>query len=316
MHALTSPQAPTALPHLSLLSPPPPAPSGELEHLRAQAAESRRALLGSLLVSAWMVEARDPYTGGHLWRVARLSHALALASGHTPVEASRIAMAAFLHDLGKVGIPDAVLRKPGRLTDEEFDVIKTHPTVGARMLQGHPMAPWVLGVIHHHHEMPNGKGYPLGLGLAQIPRDARLVGICDAFDAMTSTRPYRSGMPIGKALDIIEAELGQQFDPELGRRFVQMGRAGAFDAIVGHSDDGIPLENCVTCGPTLVRRRSSHAGEQLGCPACEGQYRWQAHGDGVLKPVATGEHASPRELEPGLDRAQIEALVLDWADAL
>lgn len=287
----------------------------EVQGLREQVLLQRKALLASLLVSAWMVEARDPYTGGHLWRVARMAHALALASGSTPREASRIAMAGFLHDLGKVGIPDAILRKPGRLTDEEFATIKTHPRVGARMLAGHPLAELLVGVIHHHHEMPNGRGYPLGLVGAEIPHDARLVGICDAFDAMTSTRPYRAGMPIARALDIIESELGHQFDLALGATFVRMGRAGAFDAVVGHSDEGIPLQHCPACGPTLVRPRSARAGDHLGCPACAARFSWTDSEQG-LQALPTAEQAAAEELEPGLDRMQIEALVLDWAEAI
>lgn len=287
----------------------------EVLSLRQELAGQRQALLASLLVSAWMVEARDPYTGGHLWRVARMAHALALESGSTPREASRIAMAGFLHDLGKVGIPDAILRKPGKLTDEEFAMIKTHPRVGARMLAGHPLAQLVVGVIHHHHEMPNGRGYPMGLMHDEIPQDARLVGICDAFDAMTSTRPYRAGMPITKALDIIESELGKQFDQVLGAKFIRMGREGAFDTIVGHSDDGIPLQHCPACGPTLVRTRNARAGDHLGCPACAARFTWTRSDEG-LQALPTGEHASAQELEPDLDRSQIEALVLDWADAI
>lgn len=275
----------------------------------------RQALLASLLVSAWMVEARDPYTGGHLWRVARLAHALALQTGSTPREASRIAIAGFLHDLGKVGIPDAILRKPGRLSDEEFATIKTHPRIGARMLAGHPLAELVLAVIHHHHEMPNGRGYPMGLAGAEIPHDARLVGLCDAFDAMTSARPYRQAMPIAQALDIIESELGQQFDRALGTAFVQMGRAGAFDGIVGHSDEGTPLQHCPACGPTLVRTRSSRAGDHFGCPACTGRLAWTDTPQG-LRALPTGEPAPAHELEPGLDQVQIDALVLEWGAAI
>ncbi|WP_027477315.1 HD-GYP domain-containing protein [Curvibacter gracilis] len=275
----------------------------------------RQALLASLLVSAWMVEARDPYTGGHLWRVARLAHALALQSGSTPREASRIAIAGFLHDLGKVGISDAILRKPGPLSDDEFATIRTHPRIGARMLAGHPLAGLVVAVIHHHHEMPNGKGYPMGLTDTEIPHDARLVGLCDAFDAMTSARPYRKGMPIAQALDIIESELGQQFDRALGATFVQMGRAGVFDGIVGHSDEGTPLQHCPACGPTLVRTRSSRAGDHFGCPACTGRLTWTDTQQG-LRALPTGEPASAQELEPGLDRVQIETLVQEWGDAM
>jgi hypothetical protein len=290
-------------------------PETELEALRAQLNEHRQALLSSLLISAWMVEARDPYTGGHLWRVARMTHALALELGLPLREASQMAMAGFLHDLGKVGVPDAVLRKPGRLTDEEFAQIRTHPRLGASMIEGHPFAPLIVGAIRHHHEMPNGKGYPMGLKGEDIPLDARLVGLCDAFDAMTSTRPYRKGMPIDAALNIIESELGRQFDAEIGSTFVHMGRAGAFHHIVGHSDDGVALEHCPVCGPTLVRTRHTHAGDHQGCPSCLAQFRWEAQGD-KLTPVQTAPLATAEELEPRLDRAQVEALVLDWAAAV
>jgi hypothetical protein len=286
-----------------------------LDSMHVELVAHRRALLASLLISAWMVEARDPYTGGHLWRVAQMAHILALASGQTPRDASRVAMAGFLHDLGKVGISDAILRKPGRLTDEEFAVIRTHPRIGARMVAGHPFASFVLAAIHHHHEMPNGQGYPGGLSGEQIPLDAKLVGLCDAFDAMTSTRPYRQGMTINKAVAIIESELGRQFDQHLGLRFVQLAREGAFDAVVGHSDAGVPLQHCPDCGPTLVRSSKSLAGDHLGCPACSAQFRWEESGE-ALKAVKTGAKASPEEMEPGLDRDQIETLVLDWEDAL
>lgn len=286
-----------------------------LQALRTRLTEHRRALLDSLLVAAWMVEARDPYTGGHLWRVARLAHALARASGADAREAGRIAMAGFLHDLGKVGIPDAILRKPGPLTQAEYATIKTHPGVGARMLAGHPLAELVVGVIHHHHETPDGRGYPSGLAGAQIPADARLVGLCDAFDAMTSTRPYRAGMAVAEALDRIEAGLGRQFDAELGAQFLRLGRAGAFDAIVGHSDAGIPLQHCLRCGPTLIRHRDTRAGSHQGCPVCEARVRWDEGPQG-LEPVPTGEAAPAEELEPTLDRAQITALVAEWTEVL
>ncbi len=319
MSFLAGPSRPTDITRHDMTTSEPQALRDEVQGLRQELATQRQALLASLLasllVSAWMVEARDPYTGGHLWRVARMAHALALESGSTPREASRIAMAGFLHDLGKVGIPDAILRKPGRLTDEELAIIKTHPRVGARMLSGHPLAELVVGVIHHHHEMPNGRGYPMGLAGDEIPRDARLVGLCDAFDAMTSTRPYRAGMPIAKALDIIESELGKQFDLALGTTFLRMGRDGAFDGIVGHSDDGIPLQHCPVCGPTLVRTRSARAGHRLGCPACTARFTWTDTEQG-LQALPTGTYAEAEELEPALDRAQIEALVLDWADAM
>lgn len=157
------------------------------------------ALLSSLLTMAWFVEARDPYTGGHLWRVSRYAHLVAERCGMGEARAACISLGGFLHDLGKIGVPDAVLRKTGRLTDEDYEVIKTHPNMGARMLAGHPLAGLVQDAVRLHHERPDGKGYPMGLTHPQIPEMALVVGVCDAFDAMTSHRPYRAGMPLDKA---------------------------------------------------------------------------------------------------------------------
>ena len=155
----------------------------------------------------------------------------------------------------------------------------------------------------------------MGLSGEAIPLDARLVGICDAFDAMTSTRPYRQGMPIEKSLQIIESELGRQFDAVLGARFVALGRAGAFDAIVGHSDEGVPLGHCPACGPTLVRPRSARIGDHVACPACKAQFQWLVK-DGKTQAEQTHLESSPHEQEPLLDQLLIEDLVNEWANAI
>ena len=109
---------------------------------------------------------------------------------------ARIAIGGFLHDLGKIGIPDAILRKRDKLTDDEMAIMKTHPDVGARLLAGHPLADLVRDAVLLHHETLDGSGYPKGIAGPDIPIAARIVGLCDAFDAMTSTRPYRAGMPM------------------------------------------------------------------------------------------------------------------------
>lgn len=272
-------------------------------------------LLRSLLVMAWMVEARDPYTGGHLWRVSRFSRLLASELDLPENDVARISLGAFLHDLGKVGVPDQILNKKDRLTDEEYEVIKTHPDVGWRMLAGHPLA-WLAEVaIRAHHEMPNGKGYPRGLVGADIPLDARIVGICDAFDAMTSTRPYRRGMPIEKALAIIEENLGGQFDLAFGERFVALGKAGALHHVVGHSDEGIPLHECMMCGPTLVLRKEQQAGDHVYCRSCTGEYMTSLEaGQLVTKP--TSKMGKPQDVEPEADNELISRLVRESAHAL
>ncbi|MDD2741759.1 MAG: HD-GYP domain-containing protein [Rhodocyclaceae bacterium] len=281
----------------------------------ATASQHQVDLLCSLLVMAWMVEARDPYTGGHLWRVSRFSRLLATALDLPDQDVARVSLGGFLHDLGKVGVPDQILNKKDRLTDEEYAVIKTHPDVGWRMLAGHPLAQLAEAAIRAHHEMPNGQGYPRGLAGEDIPLDARIVGICDAFDAMTSTRPYRRGMPIAKALDIIEENLGGQFDAIFGARFVAIGRQGALDHIAGHSDEGIPLHECFMCGPTLVLRKDQAAGDHVYCRSCSGEYVTTLE-DGKLRTQPTGQMGSPADLEPEADNALITRLVRESARAL
>lgn len=286
--------------------------------LGGEEASNRRShedLLTSLLVMAWLVEARDPYTGGHLWRVSRLSSLLAAANGLPEADVARITVGGFLHDLGKVSVPDQILRKPDRLTPEEYEVIKTHPDVGWRMLAGHPLARLAEAAVRAHHETPDGRGYPRGLVGAAVPLDARIVGICDAFDAMTSTRPYRRGMPAEKAMDIIEANCDRQFDRAFGTRFIALGRDGAFDPIVGHSDAGIPLHECVMCGPTLVLRKGQAAGEHVYCRNCGGEYRVVAE-QGRPSVVPTGRTGSASDLAPEADVELIGRVVRESARAL
>jgi hypothetical protein len=194
-------------------------------------------------------------------------------------------------------------------------VIKTHPDVGWRMLASHPLAALAEAAVRAHHETPDGGGYPRGLAGEAVPIDARIVGICDAFDAMTSTRPYRRGMPIEKALAIIEENFDRQFDRGFGLRFVALGRAGRLDHIVGHSDDGIPLHECVMCGPTLVLRRDQKAGDSVYCPACTGEYAVES-GDGALVTSFTGRKATPAQLEPEADTLLIACVVRESARAL
>ena len=263
-------------------------------------------LLFSLFLLAWAVEARAPYTGGHLWRVARLSRLLAETAGLAPQEVCRITIGAFLHDLGKIGIPDAVLGKKGKLDDDEYAVIKTHPEIGLRMLAGHPLAALAQDAVLLHHETPDGRGYPYGRRGDDIPLVARIVGICDAFDAMTSTRPYRTGMPVARAIEIIESELGRQFDARLGQLFVGLARHPELAHIVGHSDAGIPLERCAACGPIVVRPRSAKPGDTLYCPACHSEYTIASTSTGLL---ATGKRNTARALAAPPDTDLIERVV-------
>lgn len=274
-----------------------------------------RHLLASLLTMAWFVEARDPYTGGHLWRVSRYARLLAEQVRFSEADAARIGLGGFLHDLGKIGIPDAILRKTDRLTDLEYEVIKTHPDMGLRMLAGHPLAALVKDAIHLHHERPDGMGYPLRLSGEAIPDVARMVGVCDAFDAMTSHRPYRKGMPRDKALGILGAEKGTQFDARFADIFITMGQTGQLDHVMGHSDDGIPLQNCPMCGPTLVLRKGQHAGEKIYCRNCAGEFEIK-EGDQCLIATPTGHQGRPADLEPDVDAELIQRTVIASVEAM
>ncbi len=278
-------------------------------------------LLKSLYVMASMVEARDPYTGGHLWRVSQFSKILATAKGLPDKDVARIALGGFLHDLGKVSVPDAILGKTGKLTDAEYNVIKTHPEIGYQIISGHPLSPLAQDAILSHHERSDGKGYPQGLKDDAFSIDARIVGITDAFDAMTSTRSYRRGMPVEKALGIIEECAGSQFDRELAGIFVRLGREGALDHTVGHSDKGIPLQKCPSCGPTIVIRREQKTGDYVYCRPCG--YRTQVirESDGTVRIEKLTKnlfasfppklHAPADETKPELDMPLIEELVAE-----
>lgn len=269
-------------------------------------------LLKSLYVMASMVEARDPYTGGHLWRVSQYSRLLAERHGLPTTDVARIALGGFLHDLGKVGVPDAILNKPDRLSDEEYAVIKTHPEVGSRLLSEHPLAGLARAAVLSHHEMPDGRGYPHRLAGHDIPLDARIVGICDAFDAMTSTRPYRRGMPVDKALSIIEENLGTQFDAALGALFLELGKSGALSHVVGHSEPGIPVQECPMCGPTIVVQRRHQSGDHVYCRHCGGEAEVVRTGDKVSI-AGTGRHGSVQDLQPEADMDLIDALIRETA---
>ncbi|WP_270182588.1 HD-GYP domain-containing protein [Alkalihalobacillus sp. CinArs1] len=166
------------------------------------------------------LELKDPYTRGHSQRVAAYSCMLAKRiNGFSSEQLANFNYACLLHDVGKVNIPDSILMKPSRLNNEEFNVIKTHPTVGAEALSGIKGLECCLDVVKYHHERWDGRGYPEGLKGEEIPFLARITAVADAFDAMTSSRSYRPAMSLTEAYSqIIEGE-GTQFDPEMVKTF-------------------------------------------------------------------------------------------------
>ncbi len=272
----------------------------------------KESLLNTLLGLSMIVEARDPYTGGHLWRVSQFSKLLAQQAGLSQRDVALSEIGGFLHDLGKVGVPDAILNKPDRLTDAEFSIIKTHPAVGGRLLANHPLANLAMDAVVGHHERADGKGYPHGIVGEVIPEVARIVSIADAFDAMTSTRAYRKGMPMERALSIIGEELGSQFDARLGHHFLTLDRTNDIAHIVGHSEPGMPLLPCPSCAAPVVIKRSQHDGSHIYCRACGGESRLNKVGTN-LKLGMTGQMGDAAVLAPDSDPDLIGAMVADIA---
>ena len=169
----------------------------------------------SLLGLANALEAKDVYTRGHSERVAALARRIALAVGVAPGAAGTIAQAGLLHDLGKIGIPEGVLRKPGPLSEEEWAVMRRHPIVGAQIVA--PLEFFADGavIVRHHHERHDGSGYPDGLRGELIPLGARIVAVADVYDALTSDRPYRPRLVRAEVVRRLEAEAGQTLDARL-----------------------------------------------------------------------------------------------------
>ncbi|MBF0622524.1 MAG: HD domain-containing protein [Magnetococcales bacterium] len=193
----------------------------ELEALEETVIENNRALVDSRLQLLRRLgraaEFRDNETGAHIIRMSRISVVLAQAAGLDERECEILLHAAPMHDIGKIGIPDHILLKPGRLTEEEFFDMKRHPIIGADMLNGFEVEPLrtAHAVALTHHEKWNGTGYPLGLKGEDIPLTGRICAVADVFDALTSERPYKEAWPIERAVDLISKERGKHFDPQL-----------------------------------------------------------------------------------------------------
>lgn len=184
--------------------------------------ELKKSQFEALEVLSKTAEYKDPETGSHIARVSHYSKMLAEAYGLDEKEQEILFYAAPLHDIGKVGIEDSVLLKPGKLTDEEFDRMKLHSTIGANILKNSTNPYLTAGAIvaEFHHEKYNGKGYPNGLIAEEIPLYARIVAIADVFDALTSVRPYKKAWSFEEAMELIEREKGEHFDPHLADLFV------------------------------------------------------------------------------------------------
>ena len=192
------------------------------QDLKKTYARLQRAIFQSLLGLANALEAKDPYTRGHSTRVAELAGQLAMRMKMSRVATETVAHAALLHDLGKIGVPESILGKPGGLSEEEWTAMRRHPVTGAQIVA--PLEFFDEGaiIVRHHHERFDGSGYPDGLKGEAIPLGARIVAVADVYDALTSRRPYRSNLTHAEALRILSREAGHTLDGGLVALFVDM----------------------------------------------------------------------------------------------
>jgi putative nucleotidyltransferase with HDIG domain len=185
-------------------------------------ADIQDLLMGVLHALTATIDAKDPYTSGHSQRVALISKRLAEQCGFDPEKVQQIYLAGLLHDIGKIGVPEAILCKKGKLTDEEYEDMKRHPMLGANILGGIRQLDEVVVGILSHHERPDGGGYPRGLHDNQIPLEGKIICVADCFDAMTSYRTYRNALPLETVVQELKDNAGTQFDEDLIEKFLSI----------------------------------------------------------------------------------------------
>ncbi|MEP6946781.1 MAG: HD domain-containing phosphohydrolase [Acidobacteriota bacterium] len=198
----------------------------QIANLAKAAAENRELFVGTVKALAAAIDGKDKYTRGHSERVARISVVIGKRLGMGEQELDTLRMSALLHDVGKIAIDDAILKKPAALTDAEFEIMKTHPQAGYKIMSQIPAMKDFLPGMYMHHEMVNGKGYPQGLTGDQIPLQAKIISVADTFDAMTIDRPYSKGMELSAALDRLRSLVGTRYQSEVVEALIDACHAG------------------------------------------------------------------------------------------
>lgn len=227
-----------------------------------------RAYHDTLIVISNAIEMRDHYTVGHTWRVTHFALEIARTLGWSEEQLKICEMGGLLHDVGKIGVDDAVLQKTARLTDEEYAKMKVHPERGARMLRDVefllPLIPYCL----YHHERYDGRGYPFGLQGEAIPLEGRIIAVADTFDAMTSNRPYRKGLPPDVALAEIEKGKGSQFDPVVADALIRAYQEDRISRIIQESRKGAASIVCPFCSTHIPIPEGANVGDRFQCEVC------------------------------------------------
>ncbi len=192
------------------------------EELKETNEKLEQAYMESIETLRYTVEAKDPYTRGHSDRVAEYSVLIGKYLGLSEEDLRTLRIGGLFHDIGKIGIPDSILLKPGKLTDDEYSEIKNHPAIGTHILSNATIFKDILPIVKHHHERYDGFGYPGKLKGENIPYFARIAALADTFDAMTSKRSYRDSLPLDVVIAEIEKNKGTQFDPKLADVFLDI----------------------------------------------------------------------------------------------
>jgi HD-GYP domain-containing protein (c-di-GMP phosphodiesterase class II) len=198
----------------------------QIANLAKAAEENRELFVGTVKALAAAIDGKDKYTRGHSERVSRISVAIGRRMNMPDEELETLRISALLHDIGKIAVDDAILKKPAALTEEEFEIMKTHPMKGYKIMSQIPAMKEFLPGMVMHHEMVNGKGYPHGLTGDQIPLQAKIVSVADTFDAMTIDRPYSKGMELQPALERLRSFVGTRYQSDVVEALVDACNAG------------------------------------------------------------------------------------------
>ena len=197
-----------------------------IQTINEELLESNKKLENSYMESIeilrYTVEAKDQYTRGHSERVSDYSVLIGEKLGLSESDIHTLKIGGLFHDIGKIGVPDAVLSKPGKLTNEEYEEIKKHPTIGAQILSNATIFDDIIPIVKYHHERYDGRGYPEQLAGEDIPYLARIAALADTYDAMRSKRPYRDALPIDIVKEEFRKNIGTQFDPDIAALFLDM----------------------------------------------------------------------------------------------
>ncbi len=241
-----------------------------MEEIKQKKEEIKRAYVDTTTTLMNTIEARDHYTAGHTWRVTQFSVAIAKELGWPHEEIEELRMGALLHDIGKISIEDSILRKPDKLTDDEFEKMKFHPKKGEQILKDIHVLKSVLKDILSHHERWDGKGYANGLDGEKIPIGGRIIAVADTFDALTSDRPYRKGMQPEKAIRIIKEVTGTQLDPKIADTFLRVWEKGKIKNIMQkYNIRSSSSTICSFCSTWIDVPKESKVNETFQCAVCQ-----------------------------------------------